>query len=156
MALGVAIVSAMLIPQIGMTRINSNSACSACSVESGVLYLYTKNPHTWEILQDKGEARLEFSREEGTFHLDARMLQPDTAYALIQHEPDYPTGSGYIIAAATSDSRGNLHLRGDWKRWKGKFWLVPQSNVSGKVGDKEPDRLKHWDPERYLFEGRVL
>jgi hypothetical protein len=156
MALWVAIAAGMLIPQIGMTRINSNSACSACAGEPGVLHLYTKNPHTWEILPGRGEARLDFSREEDIFRLDACMLEPDTTYALIQHEPDYPTGSGYIIASASSDSSGNLHLRGDWKRWKGKFWLVPQSNVSGKVGDKEPDRLKHWNPERYLFEGRVL
>lgn len=154
--LWVVLVAAMLTPQVGMTRIKSTNVCSACVVKPGVLHLYSKNPHTWEVVKDGGEARLDFSREEDTFNLEARLLEPDTHYTLIQHEPDYPDGSGYMIASASSDSRGNLCLHGEWERWKGKFWLVLQADIHGMSGDGKLDHLRAWNPKRYLFEGRVL
>lgn len=148
--------AAFLAPDSGMSWTNSESRCSECVVAPGVLRLNSKDPHTWEIVSDAALAQLEFSREKDTFRLRAHKLKPDTPYALIQHEPDYPTGSGYIIASAISDSGGGLLLQGEWEIWKGKFWLVLHADVAGEPGDYILDRLNDWNPESYLFEARVL
>jgi hypothetical protein len=154
--LGVMFITVFLTPHSGISGTSNESTCSECVVVPGVLRLYPKDPHTWEIVSDAALAHLEFSREKETFRLSAHKLKPDTPYALIQHEHDYPTGSGYIIATANSDSQGRLILQGGWKLWKGKFWLVLHTDVEGEAGDYTLDRLKEWNPESYLFEARVL
>jgi len=134
----------------------SQEECSVCEPTPGVLHLYAKDKHTWEIRPAGAQARLEFSRVENSFTLRAHTLEPNTPYVLIQYEPSYPRAAGYIVVGGVSDADGDLILDGPWQRWQGKFWLVPQTEVSGEPADGELDRLLRWNPERYLFEGRVL
>lgn len=136
--------------------ISVREECSVCDQNPGVLHLYAKDKHTWEIRHSGAHARLEFSRVENSFNLQAQALEPNTPYVLIQYESSYARGTGYIVVRGVSGPGGDLHLEGQWQRWEGKFWLVPQAEVSGQPGDGELDRLQHWNPERYLFEGRVL
>ncbi|MFW6387289.1 MAG: hypothetical protein ACOC0G_01280 [Thermodesulfobacteriota bacterium] len=138
------------------SRITQGDDCSVCEPTPGVLHLYAKNKHTWEIRPAGAKARLEFSRTENNFTLHAHALEPNTSYVLIQYESSYPRAAGYIVVGGISDADGDLILEGQWQRWKGKFWLVPRTDVSGEPADGEMDHLLRWNPERYLFEGRVL
>jgi len=152
----------VMLPHAGFTSRPVESAlpegenCSTCEPIPGVLHLYTKDPHTWEIDSAGPQARLEFSRTENSFRLSGDAPEADTRYALIQHESSYPDGKGYIVATGISDTEGTIQLQGSWKRWQGKFWLVPYTDVVEKPGDTNIDRLRSWNPERYLFEGREL
>ncbi len=148
-----AIVCVMIMPAVGMTQ---KIVATESSAYANFLLLYPKNPHTWEIVPDNAGALLNYSREDNIFSLSAHMLEPDTRYALLQHEASYPPGNGYIVASGISDSRGNVQLQGRWKRWKGKFWIVPLDDVKGQPHDAELAQLKNWNPERYLFEEREL
>lgn len=152
--MGVSFSLAAVEPQ--ESRFTQGDECSVCEPAPGTLYLYSKDPHTWEIRPSGARARLEFSRVDNTFNLRAHALKRETPYVLIQYESCYPRGTGYIMKLGVSDTRGDLHLQGQWRRWKGKFWLVPQTDVSGQPDDAELDQLKSWNPKAYLFEGRVL
>ena len=150
-------------PHVGLTRTSGGgsvaseaAACSVCEPTPGELLLCAKNPRTWKVDPNGAGARLNYSSANASFSLSGHKLEPHTRYVLVQHEAAYPSATGYMVASAVSDTGGNIRLQGTWKRWQGKFWLVPDTDVSGHCGDGQLDRLVHWNPERYLFEQRVL
>ncbi|MCA1796596.1 MAG: hypothetical protein LC645_03470 [Geobacteraceae bacterium] len=106
----------MLLPHAGFTSQTTESAlpegenCSTCEPVPGVLHLYTKDPHTWEIDYAGPQARLEFSRTQNSFRLSGDAPEADTRYALIQHESTYPDARGHIVAIVRSGRDAQIHI----------------------------------------------
>jgi hypothetical protein len=116
------------------------------------LLLFAKNPATWEIVKNGAGGKLVYREATGNFTLSAAGLQPHAAYALVRYADAPPTGE--ILARGVSDNHGSLELKGVWKNWTRKFWLVAGEDVAGRVG--ETGSLLAWRPDRYLFEEKPL
>lgn len=120
------------------------------------LNLYAKDSATWSIRPRKGSATLDLDRGSGAYRLHASGLRPAHDYALITHTKMGGSYQGYWLATARSSAKGELLLISSWRNWLEKVWLVPASDVRGRAGDDQPDRLRAWRPETYLFEERLL
>jgi hypothetical protein len=134
--------------------------CSAAgqSARSGTgsgkkkLLLFAKNPSDWIIVKNGGSGKLVFHEVTGIFSLNAIGLQPRSPYVLVRYADAPP--NGHILARGMSDERGRLELKGVWKNWTKKFWVVAGEDVAGNVG--EIGTLNVWRPDRYLFEEKPL
>ncbi|GFE62635.1 hypothetical protein [Geobacter sp. AOG2] len=116
------------------------------------LLLFAKNPATWSIVKGGAGGKLVYGETTGAFTLNAAKLRPRSAYALVRYADVPPRVD--IVARGESDRRGNLELRGVWRNWTKKFWVVPAEDVAGKNG--EAGSLRAWRPDRYLFEEKQL
>lgn len=116
----------------------------------GVL-LQAKNPADWQPVAGGATGQLSYDSERGTFCFSARGLAAQIEYALVRH-----TGNprdGQVLAVGRSDGDGHLQLKGEWRLWSAKFWLLPVADLK-ITGDRA--ELKGWHPHRYLFESRQL
>lgn len=113
------------------------------------LELYEKDSE-WAPVVGGAFGRMSFNTVKGTFTANGHELEPNTEYALIRYMDTWP--NAYVLARATSDDYGNIHLAGDWGTWADKFWIVLGSNVSGEAGDTTVDTMTGWNPAEYLFE----
>lgn len=130
------------------------------------LYLYEKDPATWEVLQDgawgKYNYKLNGTTISGTFN--GHDLDEGIEYSLISYPESYPNVN--VIGSAIADEYGNVHIQaeadigepnvysstapGDYQDMTGyKIWLVPTSRLSGS-------NLSGWHPEDYLFEYKLI
>jgi hypothetical protein len=116
------------------------------------LLLFAKNPATWAIVKGGATGKLIYREKNGVFVLNAAGLLPRSAYALVRYADVPPQVD--ILARGESDHRGNLELRGVWRTWMKKFWVVPGEDAVGKAG--EAGSLRAWRPDRYLFEEKQL
>ena len=130
------------------------------------LYLFAKDPDTWEIVRARGRnrtwAKLKYNLngDEFKFVLNAHGMDPEEVYSLIYYSHPWP-GEGLIaFANGTANKGGNLHLTGsvdtgddlpreDDENYPdgAKLWLVFSSDV-----DFENQRMTGWHPTGYLFE----
>jgi hypothetical protein len=116
------------------------------------LLLFAKNPVTWAIVKGGAKGKVVYRESTGAFTLNAAGLRPRSAYTLIRYADTPPQVD--ILARGESDRQGNLEVRGIWRKWTKKFWLVPAEDAVGKVG--EAGSLQAWRPDRYLFEEKPL
>mgnify|MGYP000005723989 CR=1 FL=1 len=131
------------------------------------LYLYQKDPGTWEIIEDGAWGKLTYiqSGSEFKFVFNGHGLKPNTEYSLIYYADPWPGNNpGALISEGTSDDEGNLHLGGsielnmdlpdpsDANYPDGaKVWLVPSSDY-----DASNCKLIAWNPTEYLFEEKLI
>lgn len=120
------------------------------------LQLHSKNPTTWQSQPQGGQADLWLDLANGDFRLSATSLQPHQHYGLICHNNQGRASRGYWLASGRSDAAGNLQLNGRWHLWQAKVWLVLADDLTGRPGDQQPDGLRRWRPQDYLFESRQL
>ncbi|TGU70754.1 hypothetical protein E4633_17320 [Geomonas terrae] len=116
------------------------------------LLLFAKNPATWSIVKGGAQGKLSYRESGGSFTLTASGLVPRSSYALVRYLE--APARGEVVARGTSDAEGMLVLRGSWRVWVGKFWVVSGDDVSGAPGAAAIPR--RWRPERYLFEEKPL
>ena len=116
------------------------------------LLLIAKNPKTWAIVKGGAKGKLVYRESTGAFTLNAAGLRPRSAYALVRYADISPRVD--ILARGESDHHGNLEVRGVWRNWTKKLWLVPAEDAVGKTG--ESGSLRAWRPDRYLFEEKEL
>ena len=122
------------------------------------LYLYQKDPETWNITDGGSWGKLTFLPNKQKFVFNAHRLQADDYYDFINYAPStnwtedpypnpWPGEDSVNITSGKANKGGNVHMRGIWSAsYVGKMWLVPSedfSEGSGMVG---------WNPTEYLFE----
>jgi len=145
------------------------------STNTGHLYLYEKDPVTWEIVEDPAWGKLKYNLSGSTFDFvfNGKKLEAGSEYALIYYPDPWP-GDGLIcLGFGTADNGSNVHIKGSvntgdlpidddknnfdnpnrypWidEDYNGaKIWLVQHNDV-----DCENHHFKQvWNPEEYLFE----
>ncbi len=125
------------------------------------LYLYEKDPSTWEIVEDGSWGKMTYntSGSELKYVFNGHQLVAGQDYVLIYYPDPWP-GEGLIcLGTGRVDENGNLHLRGpidtgdlpaendDNYPDGGKIWLVLLDDV-----DCDEAQMIGWNPAEYLFE----
>lgn len=128
--------------------------CLKASLAGGKkeLLLFAKNPATWSIVKKGAGGKMIYSESSGAFTLNASGLYPRSAYALIRYANAPPKAE--ILVRGMSDEHGRIYLKGVWRNWTRKFWLVSGEDVEGRTG--ETGSLRAWRPDRYLFEEKPI
>lgn len=136
------------------------------------LYLFEKDPVTWEIVEEGAWAKITILTHKDKFIFNGHGLpvqeegfEDYTDYSLINYAqatvwededgnlienpvPDPWTESDILIGSGTVNDEGNVHIKGTWESdIEGKIWLV----LSEDYNDIE-ENLEVWNPELYLFE----
>jgi hypothetical protein len=123
------------------------------------LYLYEKDPGTWEIVKDGAWGKMQYRIKGRVFRyvFNGHNLEPGTDYQLIYYPDPWP-GDGLIcLGCGTANEWGNIHIKGvvdtgdlpiEADENEGaKIWLVVYGDVNC-----EDSRMIGWNPEEYLFE----
>ena len=135
------------------------------------VYLYEKNPETWEVIGNGAVAMLKYKPEADKFYfqLMGRKLRPETDYTLIYYPDPWPGNNLICLGSGTSDLEGKLRINGydcpaspdysepqstgnlpypppDDENEGAKLWLVLSADVDCGV------KMTNWRPEEYLFE----
>ena len=148
---------------------NLSQACgpneSAGKSNVSHLYLYEKNPTTWDVISNGswGKMKYSLSGEEFEFVFNGHNLNSGQNYTLIYYPDPWP-GEGLIclgtgtankcgdIHIAESADTGNLPAVNDTNYPDGaKIWLVLSSDV-----DCENSKMIGWNPAEYLFEHNLI
>lgn len=113
------------------------------------LYLYEKNPTTWEVIEDGAWGKMTYHEDDGTYVFNGHKLETETYYTLVNY---YGWPNVNILGSSISDEYGNVHISGNLgdldEEVEGegyKVWLVPSSDLTGSA-------LNSWNPSSYLFE----
>ena len=140
------------------------------------VYLYEKDPTTWDVIGNGGVAMMKYMPEATVFYfqLMARKLLPETEYTLIYYPDPWP-GSGLIcLGSGCSDEYGGLRINGYYcptnpnysppistgnmpapgdenYGYGAKIWLVLSSDV-----DCVNQQMIAWQPTTYLFENALI
>ena len=132
----------------------------------GHLYLYEKDPATWEIVEDGawGKMKYNLSGSSLKFVFNGHGLMPDEDYTLLYYPDPWP-GEGLIcLGEGMADEDGNVHIRGgadtgdlpaEWDdnfEVGAKIWLVVSMDVDCEGDDVDPPQMIGWAPTEYLFE----
>jgi hypothetical protein len=133
----------------------------------GRLYLYEKDPDTWEIVDGGAWGKMKYKLAGRTFRFvfNGHGLEPKTEYSLIYYADPWPGNNpGALIASGTSNRGGNIHLAGspdlgmdlpdaaDENYPDGaKIWLVLSDDY-----DETNTKMADWNPTEYLFEHNLI
>ncbi len=127
----------------------------------GQLYLYEKDPNTWEIVEGGAWGKMTYTVEAPTFDFafNGHELESGEDYTLIYYPDPWP-GNGLIcLGSATANGGGNVHIQGSVDTGDlpaegddnypdgAKIWLVLSSDV-----DCDGAQMIGWNPTEYLFE----
>ncbi|MGD9403339.1 MAG: hypothetical protein PVF95_13860 [bacterium] len=127
----------------------------------GHLYLFEKDPVSWEIVDGGARGKMKYNLEgyEFDFVFNGHGLEPGMDYTLIYYPDPWP-GDGLIcLGEGTSDFDGNVHIKnsvdtgslpamGDENYMDGaKIWLVFTNDVDCMMRS-----MIGWNPIEYLFE----
>lgn len=127
------------------------------------LYLYEKDPTTWEIVEDGAWGKMKYNLKgsEFEFVFNGHGLEPDEEYTLIYYPDPWP-GNGLIcLGGGTANDEGNVHIMtsvdtGDLpipsdENDGAKIWLVLTEDV-----DCNDQKMTGWTPNEYLFECQLI
>lgn len=125
------------------------------------LYLYEKDPESWEIVDGGAWGKMKYNQYGADFNFvfNGHDLEPGYGYTLIYYPDPWP-GAGLIcLGDAIADVGGNVHIQGSVDTGDmpsmndenfdtgAKIWLVLSDDVdcmmAGMIG---------WNPTEYLFE----
>lgn len=115
------------------------------------LLLLAKNPSSWKIVKGGPKGSMTYLESTGEFAFSAAGLPPRSGYALVRYADAPPAVE--LLARGVTDHQGKLELRGGWRNWTRKFWLVSGEDVEGRGSAA---KLVNWRPHRYLFEEKQL
>lgn len=124
----------------------------------GHLYLYEKNPSTWQIVEGGawGKMTYRLSGESFSCVFNGHGLELDVNYSLIKYTDPWPGTPVVVIASGIANDEGNIHLSGSadlgayGSGFDGyKVWLIVSSHLTG-------DTMSSWHPTRYLFEHDLI
>jgi len=140
------------------------------------LYLYEKDPSTWEIVDGGAWGKLKYNLSGSTFDFvfNGHELEAGGDYTLIYYPDPWP-GDGLIcLGSGTANDDGDVHIMGsvdtgdlpipadknnidneDRYEWinedynGAKIWLVLSDDVDC---DNDTNKMMGWNPTKYLFE----
>ena len=146
----------------------AGSTVMASGKSNAELYLYEKDPSTWEIVEDgaRGKLRYNLWGAEFEYGFNGHGLEANTNYSLIYYpEPQttWPWGVTVIDGGMTNNG-GNINLAGsvdlgmdltgpaDPYNPEGgaKIWLVLTADINAS------SQLAGWNPAEYLFENNLI
>ncbi|MFC1676066.1 hypothetical protein ACFL3G_03260 [Planctomycetota bacterium] len=128
------------------------------------LYLYEKDPNTWEIIDSGawGKMRYRLSGSMFDFVFNGHELTPGQSYTLIYYPDPWP-GQGLIcLGTKLANEDGNVHIKGsvetgdlpadyDDNTEGAKIWLVLTDDVNC-----DDAKMIGWNPSEYLFEHNLI
>jgi hypothetical protein len=130
------------------------------------LYLYEKDPQTWDIVEDPAWAKMNINIKKNKFVYNAHGLNPDTEYELICYQDPWPGTGSLLLGNDITDAEGNVHIMGsinvtdlpsfiyetEEEDFSGsKIWLVLADDYNEITTE-----LENWNPTEYLFEYDLL
>ena len=161
----IAMVAVMLISIVPVFAAKPTSPAANNGLEKGKndhLYLYEKDPETWEIVEDAAWGKININVKNGKFVFNAHKLEPETDYVLICYQDPWPGTDSLLLGSDTSDEQGNVHIQGsidyetlpsyvydvNGEQIEGsKIWLVSAADF-----DETSAEMGAWNPSEYLFE----
>ena len=156
----VVFMAGMLVCPVAMAK-GKNGPAGKSNI--GHLYLYEKDPATWEIVEGGawGKMKYNLSGAEFEFVFNGHGLVPGENYTLLYYPDPWP-GVGLIcLGAGLANGGGDVHimasvdtgtLPADFDENSGaKIWLVLSSDV-----DCVNDTMLGWTPTEYLFEYELI
>jgi hypothetical protein len=129
------------------------------------LYLYEKDPTTWDIVEEGAWGKMKYNIEgsEFCFVFNGHGLEPGYEYTLIYYSDPWPGEGSICLGNGTVNEEGNVHIMGcvntgdlpaedDANYPKGaKMWLVLSDDI-----DCEAHKMVGWTPTEYLFEYQLI
>jgi len=130
----------------------------------GHLYLYEKDPSTWQIVPGGAWGKMKYNLSGPTFQFvfNGHGLVPGSNYTLMYYPDPWP-GNGLIcFGSGTANGYGDVHIQGAVNtgdlpaasdaNYPGgaKIWLVLSSDVSCGTA------MVGWNPTEYLFEYKLI
>lgn len=125
--------------------------------ESEHLYLYEKNPTTWEIVEGGAWGKMNFS--VGRFTFNGHGLAVEQEYSLIYYPDPWPGNGLMVLGTGVAHGDGDVNIRGSFdfagipiegdENEGAKIWLV----LSSDVGE---GKMIGWHPAEYLFEYMLI
>jgi len=135
------------------------------------LYLFEKDPSTWDIVENGAWGKMKYNLAGPTFDFvfNGHGLEPGQKYTLIYYPDPWP-GEGLIcLGNGTANRGGNVHIAGSVDtgdlpapydlnanpettthpegKTGAKIWLVLSSDI-----DFTDEKMIGWHPTEYLFE----
>lgn len=166
-----AIVTLTLLTIVPVLALKPAGPSSTNGLEKGKndhLYIYEKDPETWEIIEDDPAwAKMNINIKKGMFVCNAHGLTPDTEYALICYQDPWPGEDSLLLGTAFADEEGNVHIKGEIDYYNlpssnydtdgdeaddvngSKIWLVLADDYDS---ESESNQMVAWTPTEYLFE----
>jgi hypothetical protein len=132
----------------------------------GHLYLFEKNPETWEIIKNGSWGKMKYNimGQRFNFVFIGHSLEPNCNYTLIYYPDPWPGKNLTCLGNASTNHDGNIHIKGsvltgdlpnktfDSNYPNGsKIWLVLTEDV-----DCENTEMIGWNPTEYLFEHNLI
>jgi hypothetical protein len=121
------------------------------------LYLFEKDPATWEIVPDGAWGKMSFQAD--SFVFNGHGLEAGFIYSLVYYPDPWPGTGLMVLGTGTADEFGDVHIAGDFdftaipiagdENAGAKIWLV----LSSDVGDGQ---MAGWNPTEYLFEYQLI
>ena len=125
------------------------------------LYLFEKDPTTWEIIDHGAWGKMKYLRSglEFTFNFNGHGLTPELEYSLIYYPDPWPGPGIILLGEGITDIYGDIKIKGsvivedlplehDYNYPDGaKIWLVLSNDV-----DSISRCMIGWNPTLYLFE----
>ena len=159
----------MIAASVAAVKTEGPSASNGLSHPGEVsqLYLYEKDPLTWDPIAGGAWGKMTFDKAGTTFDFvfNGHGLDAGDNYTLIYYPDPWP-GAGLIcFGSDTANAGGNVHIAGsvetntdlpaafDANYPNGaKIWLV----LSGDVKCDAPSQMTGWNPTEYLFEYNLV
>jgi len=131
---------------------------------NGKLYLFEKDPDTWDIVKPGawGKMNYKFRGDQFKFNFKGHSLEQGVSYTLIYYPDPWPGAGLVCLGSAVANRGGNVHIKGklerfcdllsdsDENRENGiKIWLVLTDDIDASA---DPMQMKAWNPGEYLFE----
>jgi len=131
------------------------------------LYLYQKDPGTWQIVPGGAWGKMTYRIIAPAFRFvfNGHKLQPGMAYTLIYYPDPWPGNNLICLGSGIANEEGNVHIAGavqtgdlpqpgDANVLNGaKIWLVLSTDVDC-IGP--PPHMIGWNPTQYLFEHNLI
>jgi len=148
-------------PEIDLSRKGPSGPAGKSNIAH--LYLYEKDPGTWDIEEDGawGKMKYNLSGETFDFVFNGHGLEPETDYTLIYYPDPWP-GTGLIcLGEGVVNEEGNVHIAASVETGDlpietdanypdgAKIWLVLSEDVDS---ESDPTQMTGWNPTEYLFE----
>ena len=113
LAVACAVLASLVVAPAVIAAGKSGAAGKESNV--GHLYLYEKDPESWEIVPGGAWGKLKYnlSGDEFEYLFNGHGLDPGVSYSLIYYADPWPGDNpGALIAIGTANRGGNIHLRG--------------------------------------------